>query len=181
MMSGTPRGDRSFYTRDPAGNPVCLVDDVRSETPPEKAKYMGSPIASLRNVILPTTSLGRAEAFFEELFQLEADSFVPNRHFFYLESCQLSLVNPAEHARAHDLDPDQPFRPNPDLVYFAVSDLDASFERAQKLRMQKIPDDADLVDGIHTYPWGERSFYGVDPSGNPICFVDDQTLYTGAE
>ncbi len=47
-------GDRSFYTYDPFGNPICFVDDARSETPPERARYMGRPIANLCKVILPT-------------------------------------------------------------------------------------------------------------------------------
>ncbi len=171
-------GDRSFYTYDPFGNPVCMIDDAGSDTTPEKTRYMGSPIASLANLVLPTTSMGRAEGFYEELLGVEADSFVPNRHFFYLDACQLSLVNPAEHARAHGL-PEGPFRPNPEIVYFAVSDLDASWERAQKLGMRPLVGDPDVGDGIQTHPWGERSFYGLDPSGNPISFVDDQTLYRG--
>jgi hypothetical protein len=27
-------------------------------------------------------------------------------------------------------------------------------------------------------PWGERSFYMRDPFGNPLCFVDEGTLFT---
>jgi len=27
-------------------------------------------------------------------------------------------------------------------------------------------------------PWGERSFYVVDPWGNDLCFVEEGTLYT---
>jgi hypothetical protein len=27
-------------------------------------------------------------------------------------------------------------------------------------------------------PWGERSFYMNDPSGNPLCFVDEKTVFT---
>ncbi|MEE9280706.1 MAG: VOC family protein [Myxococcota bacterium] len=71
------------------------------------------------------------------------------------------------------------FRANPELVYFAVVDLEATYERARTLGMSSLAAD-DVGEGIHTRPWGERSFYGVDPSGNPICFVDDQTLFTGA-
>lgn len=171
-------GDRSFYTYDPFGNPICFIDDAGSDVTPEKAPYTGAKIAALRNVAVPTTSMGRAEAFYEELLGVEADSFVPNRHFFYLDACQLSLVNPAEHARAHGL-PEPPFRPNPEILYFAVSDLGAAYERAQKLRMRPLADDPDVGTGIQTHPWGERSFYGLDPSGNPISFVDDQTLYRG--
>jgi uncharacterized glyoxalase superfamily protein PhnB len=36
-----------------------------------------------------------------------------------------------------------------------------------------------LDDGIETRPWGERSFYARDPFGNPICFVDEKTVFTG--
>jgi hypothetical protein len=32
---------------------------------------------------------------------------------------------------------------------------------------------------IATRPWGERSFYLRDPFGNPLCFVDAATLFTG--
>jgi hypothetical protein len=28
-------------------------------------------------------------------------------------------------------------------------------------------------------PWGEVSFYMHDPSGNPICFVDEQSIFRG--
>ena len=72
------------------------------------------------------------------------------------------------------------FLTNPELVYFGVSDLDATYERSQKLEMQSLPD-SHVGEGIGTRPWGERSFYGLDPSGNPICFVDDRTLFTGSK
>jgi hypothetical protein len=32
---------------------------------------------------------------------------------------------------------------------------------------------------IVTRPWGERSFYAADPFGNRLCFVDEQTIFTG--
>jgi predicted enzyme related to lactoylglutathione lyase len=172
-------GDLSFYTYDPFGNPVCFVDDARSESPPEVQRYAGKPIANLCKVILPTTSMGRAGAFFEELLELSADTFVPNRHFFRCDGCELALVNPHEHAIAHDL-PQREFRPNPELVYFAVADLEAACERARKLGMRPLADD-DVGEGIRTRPWGERSFYGQDPSGNPICFVARETKFTGSK
>jgi hypothetical protein len=31
---------------------------------------------------------------------------------------------------------------------------------------------------VVTRPWGERSFYVVDPWGNDTCFCADGTLYT---
>jgi catechol 2,3-dioxygenase-like lactoylglutathione lyase family enzyme len=171
-----PWGHRSFYCADPLGNPVCLIDDA-SDTTPETVRYAGKPRANLATVVLPTVGLGRADAFYEELLGLDADTSVPGRHSFYCESCVLTLVNTIEHARHHEL-PLPEFRPNPELVYFAVSDLDATWERAQKLPMDALADD-DVGSGIQRRPWGERSFYGRDPSGNPICFVDDTTLFIG--
>jgi hypothetical protein len=35
--------------------------------------------------------------------------------------------------------------------------------------------------GIVVRPWGERSFYVVDPWGNPLCFVEEGTVYTGRD
>jgi uncharacterized glyoxalase superfamily protein PhnB len=58
-------------------------------------------------------------------------------------------------------------------VYFAVDDLEAMFERA------KAADCNSLEDAISTRVWGERSFYARDPLGNPICFVDASTVFTG--
>ncbi len=172
-----PWGHRSFYCEDPLGNPVCLIDDA-SDTTPETARYAGSPIANLATVVLPVRGLGRADAVYEELLGLDADVTVPGRHSFYCDGCALTLVNTVEHARQHDLEPPA-FEPNPELVYFAVSDLDAVWERAQKLPMEPLEDD-DVGQGIAHRPWGERSFYARDPSGNPVCFVDDTTLFTGS-
>jgi len=147
--------DVSLCTRDPDGNPLCFVEDAT-----------GGAIPKLFKVTLPTTNLAREGAFFEEMLQLEADTSKPNRHIFPTESCELALEQrPRE------------FRPNPEIVYFAVSDLDSAWERAQKLALDPV---AEMGQGIQQRVWGERSFYGRDPSGNPICFVDDQTLYTGS-
>lgn len=169
-------GDRSFYTRDPFGNGVCFVDDRHHTLEGPAAKYCGKPAANLFKVILPTRSMGRSDAFFEELLQLPVDDGVWNRHFFHTDSCMLAVVHSEDHDRAHGL-PRRDFRANPDLVYFAVADLDAAHERARKLGMQPAPgEDTD----IRTQPWGERSFYGVDPAGNPICFVEDGTLFLGS-
>jgi hypothetical protein len=30
---------------------------------------------------------------------------------------------------------------------------------------------------IATRPWGQRSFYMRDPFGNPLCFVDETTIF----
>jgi glyoxalase/bleomycin resistance protein/dioxygenase superfamily protein len=65
-----------------------------------------------------------------------------------------------------------PFRPIPDDVYFATRDLDSAYERVMAAG-------AEVTSGIETRPWHERSFYCLDPHANPLCFVDDSTLFTG--
>jgi hypothetical protein len=74
----------------------------------------------------------------------------------------------------------KPAQPAPDNTYFAVSDLEAFHHRAAALGCLS-------TKGVHgesggdivVRPWGERSFYAVDPWQNPLCFVDDKTLFTG--
>ncbi len=134
--------------------------------------------ANLFRVILPVDDLERADAFWERMLGLPIDKAVPTRHYIKTGGALLVLVDPVEHAQGHEQETPE-FRPNPEVLYFAVDDLDAAFERAEKLGMRAL-DGHGVGRGIETRPWGERSFYGVDPSGNPICFVDDQTLYTGA-
>ena len=63
--------------------------------------------------------------------------------------------------------------PNPEHVYFAVSDLEAAYDRAVAAGCQ-------WIEGtIQSRAWGERSFYARDPFGNPICLVDEKTIFTG--
>ena len=57
-------------------------------------------------------------------------------------------------------------------TYLATDDLDAVYGRALRAS-------ARIASSIETRPWGERSFYCLDPDGNRLCFVDDSTLFLG--
>jgi uncharacterized glyoxalase superfamily protein PhnB len=72
-------------------------------------------------------------------------------------------------------------RPNGEYVYFAAADLEAIYRRALVLGgLVEDTGDGGLPMGkIETRPWGERSFYMKDPFGNPICFVAEDTVFTG--
>ena len=71
-----------------------------------------------------------------------------------------------------------------EALYFATSDLEGLYERARDLRCLSSGlihnDPASPLGEIVVRPWGERSFYAEDPSGNPLCFVDERTLFTGS-
>jgi|SRR5579862_2544023 len=65
-------------------------------------------------------------------------------------------------------------------LYFTVNNLEAAFERAAALKCLSREDVHDAPgSGIVVRPWGERSFYVEDPWSNPLCFVEEGTVYAG--
>lgn len=65
-------------------------------------------------------------------------------------------------------------------LYFTVNDLEAAYERARALQCLSREEVHDAPGGrIVVRPWGERSFYAQDPWKNPLCFVEEGTVYTG--
>lgn len=130
------------------------------------------PCPSLFRVTLPVADVNRAAAFYGDLFGVSGRSVHASRHYFDCGGVILALVDSAA-------DGGEP-RPNPDNIYFAVDDLEAVHERAARLGCLSDGDvHGDPAGEIARRPWGERSFYAVDPWGSPICFVDKATVFTG--
>lgn len=129
----------------------------------------------LYRIILPVADIERAAAFYTELLGVEGRRVSPGRHYFDCGEVILALFN----ARADGDNWDA--RPLPDHIYFAVSNLEAAYERAQRLGglSNETGDGGQAMGKIATRPWGERSFYMKDPFGNPLCFVDDKTVFRG--
>lgn len=72
-----------------------------------------------------------------------------------------------------------PPTPGPKSLYFAVANLDAVHARASALGLlAPYQVHGEPAGDMVTRPWGERSFYVVDPWGNDLCFCEDGTLYT---
>jgi predicted enzyme related to lactoylglutathione lyase len=121
----------------------------------------------LFRVILPVSDVERAARFYGQVLGMPGERVSPGRHYFDCAGTILACFDP----RADGDDFDLP--PNPNYVYFAVPDLEATFQRA------KTAGCATLDAEIKRMPWGERMFYGKDPFGNPISFVDETTVFTG--
>ena len=69
--------------------------------------------------------------------------------------------------------------PGPKSLYFAVDDLDRVHKRAEALKaLAPYKAHGEPASEPLKRPWGERSFYVVDPWGNDLCFVEEGTLYT---
>ena len=120
----------------------------------------------LFRVILPVSDIEAATSFYARLLRLPGTRVSSGRHYF---DCGGTIL--ACYDALADGDP-EPVGPNPQHVYFSVDDLDATHRRAEEAGCRELT-------RMEVMPWGERSFYARDPFGNPICFVDSQTLFTG--
>ena len=129
----------------------------------------------LYRVIMPAGDIELSRRFYATLLDQPGMQISGGRHYFRCGAVVLAVYSPAG-----DGDPTTP-RPNFGQIYFAVDDLEGHFERAKTLGcLQGGSGDGGLPMGeIATRPWGERSFYADDPFGNPLCFVDAATLFTG--
>jgi catechol 2,3-dioxygenase-like lactoylglutathione lyase family enzyme len=129
----------------------------------------------LYRVIIPAADIDASEAFYATLLDQRAMAVSGGRRYFRCGSVVLAVYSPAG-----DGDTATP-RANFGHVYFAVDDLDSYFARARALGcLDTSTGDGGLPMGeIAVRPWGERSFYAFDPFGNPLCFVDTATLFTG--
>lgn len=124
----------------------------------------------LYRVILPVSDIERAAQFYAELLELKGVRVSPGRQYFHTGETILAVVDPR--ADGDDFDA----RSNSDHVYFAVEDLERAHQRASSLGGL-----SEEMGAIAKRPWGEVSFYMEDPFGNPLCFVDERTVFTGGE
>jgi predicted enzyme related to lactoylglutathione lyase len=110
-------------------------------------------------------------AFYGKLLNMEGRRQPGSRCYFQCGGVTLSVL---------DVSSERPPHPAAKALYFTVKDLDAAFERAKALRCLSRESVHDAPGGgIVVRPWGERSFYAEDPWHNPLCFVEEGTVYTG--
>jgi len=126
----------------------------------------------LFRVILEVSDLDAAARFYSVLLGASGRRVSQERHYFECGPVILAIISPNEGGGQA--------RPAPQPVYLATSDLEAVYARASELNCLS----ADLVHDagageVVKRPWGERSFYAVDPDGNFLCFVDERTVFTG--
>jgi catechol 2,3-dioxygenase-like lactoylglutathione lyase family enzyme len=129
----------------------------------------------LFRVIMPVADIEQAAGFYAALFDQPGFRVSKGRHYFDCGGVILAVYDAEADGDA------APVRSNPEHVYFAVPDLEAVFRHAQTVGgLSKEMGDGGLPMGsAERRPWGERSFYMHDPSGNPLCFVDEQSVYRG--
>src|SRR5262245_66123176 len=134
-------------------------------------KRESSDVPSLFRINVEVGDLDQAAAFYGKLFGIEGRRQAGSRCYFTCGPVTLQVVDVSSVSEPH---------PAAKALYFTVSDLDAIYERSKALDCLS----SESVHGtpageINVKPWGERSFYAEDKWGNPLCFVEDGTVYPG--
>lgn len=124
--------------------------------------------AKLYRVILQVSDIAAAADFYSAILSDLGERVSNGRHYFDCDGTLLACFDPRADGDAFDA------APNPDHVYFAVSDLEEVHLRVKAARPFSVNET------IRVMPWGERMFYAVDPFGNPIAFVDQRTVFKGS-
>jgi catechol 2,3-dioxygenase-like lactoylglutathione lyase family enzyme len=138
------------------------------------ATTKGAP--AIFRILVPARDLRESQRFYETLLGLPGRSVGGGRIYFDCGTVILGVLDYSGH-EARDF-------PRPtEAIYFATDHLAEIHKRASALGCTSTDllhgDRASPMGAIVTRPWGERSFYAQDPSGNALCFVDSGTLYTG--
>jgi catechol 2,3-dioxygenase-like lactoylglutathione lyase family enzyme len=123
-------------------------------------------MARLFRVIVPVRDIEAGARFYEAVLATKGARISPGRHYLDCEGTILAVFDPQADGDGYDA------KPLPEPIYFAVDDLGATFPSAT------IPEVGPLGE-IARRPWGETSFYASDPFGNPLCFVDRPSMFTG--
>lgn len=126
---------------------------------------MGTP--RVFRLIQPVDDLETAVAFYAQVLGSPGERISANRHYFPCGGVVLACVEgPLEQREPRP-------RADPRVVYLTVDDVDETFRLVRHASPHRIDD------AVQTQFWGERSFYAEDPFGNPLCFVQEGTEYTG--
>lgn len=140
---------------------------------PPKATKRTPPrdVPQLFRLNVEVGDLDSAILFYTKLLGVEGRKQAGSRCYFDCGPVTLQVLDVSSIRQPHTA---------PKALYFTVSDLEAMHKRAGDLRCVSREDVHDAPGGgIVVRPWGERSFYVEDPWKNPLCFVEEGTVYTG--
>lgn len=133
-------------------------------------------MARVFRILIPVHDIERAAAFYATVLSQPGQRISPGRHYFDCEGLVLACFDPVADGDGYSA------VPLTEPIYFAVDDLKAVFDRAKEagasFSEEEIPD-VGCMGMIEERPWGEISFYASDPFGNPLCFVSNESVFTG--
>jgi catechol-2,3-dioxygenase len=128
-------------------------------------------VPSLFRLNIEVGNLDEAATFYGTLLGLDPRRQAGSRCYFTCGSVTLQVVDVSSVSTPH---------PAAKALYFVVKNLDAIHARASALKALSRDDVHGAGGGaISVRPWGERSFYAEDKWANPLCFVEEGTIYPG--
>jgi catechol 2,3-dioxygenase-like lactoylglutathione lyase family enzyme len=126
---------------------------------------------SLFRVTVEVADLEGATDLYRQLLAIDGKRHPGARHYFDCGGVILAVLDVSQGG----LSP----TPGPKSLFFAVDDVEAVHRRAARLGvLAPYQVHGEPAGEIVERPWGQRSFYVVDPWGNDLCFCQDGTLYT---
>ena len=136
----------------------------------------GPPSPRIFRILVPARDLEQSRQFYESLLLARGRFVGGGRVYFDCGPVLLGILD-------YSASPGSRLPTSSEALYFATDDLEGVHRRARGLGCLSPGllhnDPASPLGEIVRRPWGERSFYVDDPSGNPLCFVDERTLFTG--
>ena len=119
----------------------------------------------LYRVLVPVRDIEAGSTFYGTVFESPGERVAVNRHYFDCDGVVFACLDP--------LGRDE-IVPNPEHLYLSTD------EPLEAVRDRWLAAGGTLEADIDSYPWGETSFYGIDPWGNHIVFVRGGTEFTGS-
>jgi hypothetical protein len=150
-----------------------MAENKNTKRGPSKKSDAGesADVPRLFRINIEIGNLDEAAEFYGKLFRLTSRLQAGSRCYFSCGAVTLQLVDVSSVRAPH---------PAAKALYFVVGDLDAVFERARALRCLSQEEVHGVPGGrISVRPWGDRSFYAEDKWHNPMCFVEEGTIYPG--
>ena len=131
----------------------------------------GNDVPQFFRLNIEVGDLNAAETFYTKLLGVKGRKQAGSRCYFDCGPVTLQVLDVSSVSQPHAA---------AKALYFTVKNIEAAFERAKGLGCLSRESVHDAPGGgIVVRPWGERSFYVEDPWGNPLCFVEEGTVYTG--
>jgi predicted enzyme related to lactoylglutathione lyase len=122
-------------------------------------------------VTIEVSNLDEAAKFYATLLGTEGKRHPGARHYFDCGGVILAVLDVSQGGT--------PVTVGPRSIYFAVADVKTVHARARELKaLAPYKVHGQSAGDVIERPWGETSFYVVDPWGNDTCFCEEGTLYT---
>ena len=126
---------------------------------------------------MPVGNIDEGSKFYSALLDNPGFRISGGRHYFQCGPVILAVYD----ATAEGDDAAGGVRSNPQHVSFSLPALEAAFALPNELGglLTEVGDGGLPMGEIARRPWGEVSFYLDDPWGNPLCFVDEKSIFRG--